>query len=160
MTFSIGAYSIYFGILIFICICMLISGYKKGFVLQILDLFACFVSSFIAFYFSEKMAYMIPFLSISFLNRILWFFILYIFSKCIYTLIENMIKKGIHKTKLKKTDQFFGLCTGALKAFCFMILVVIICSLPFFSQGKDFIENTPLNYIGGWLDESGIKSGD
>ncbi|MGM9913321.1 CvpA family protein [Floccifex sp.] len=150
MNLNVSSYSILFWIL-FVIILMI--GFKKGFLMQILDLCACFVSFYLSYKYCTYMSHLIPFLSLSILNTLLWFIILYIINKIIYSIIEHILVKLLHKTKLKTFDRILGGLVSLVKIVCICVVVFYICQMPFFSKGHEIIENTPLKYIGGILNE-------
>ncbi|MGM9946794.1 CvpA family protein [Floccifex sp.] len=154
MTLQIEYFNIYVGILVFICLMNLISGYKKGLICQIFDVISMLICFYVSFHFCDDMASLIPFFHFNIVNQILWFFICYVVLKCIFSIFENLLRKAIYSSPMKKLDRLLGMGISCIKILIMSLFLVLICHLPWIENGQEFIDYSPLKYVEGVLYES------
>lgn len=154
MTLQVEYFHIYAGILCFIFLMIFISGYKKGLICQIFDVISMLICFYVSFNFCDEMAGLIPFFHFDIVNQILWFFICYVVFKCIFSILENLLRKMIYSSPMKKMDRFLGMVVSCIKIFILSLFLVFICHLPWIKNGQEFIDYSPLKYVEGVLYES------
>ena len=143
-------------------IVMLIYGFFRGFLLQIFSIImfiaVCFVSWMIAPVLAKALPLMgsseqfnvLPIIGPIFqltINTIFWF-ILIVFGLMVLSLFFKPVLKGIGKLPIIKTvNRILGLGLAAFKALIVLILMSMLLSSGFFTNGQRFVDETVLSQI-------------
>ena len=159
-------YSLY--IIFAIYLIYIVIGMIRGFVLQVIDLVGLLVGIIISWLLSSSVSKFYMFIPDDlieysqylttmvqpFLNRIVWFFILLIVIMIIITLLKPLIKAITDLPVLKVIDRVLGSAIGILMATILLIVISGILSTPIFANGREFVEESELQYVKDLSDES------
>ena len=143
---------------------LMIIGYMKGFLYQIINIVYTVFCVAVAWFASPVLAELFPLISIdkidsqysllnSFFNldRILntaaYFVIVFLVLKVIYIFIA-LLTKSLNKIPvLGKLNKILGMIVGILNATIIVFALSMLLSLPLFKNGKEVKENTVFRYI-------------
>jgi uncharacterized membrane protein required for colicin V production len=162
MTIPISALPYFNFFIIGFIVVMLVYGFFRGFLLQIFSIVmfiaVCFVSWIIAPVLAKALPIMgsseqfnvLPVIGPIFqltINTIFWFIII-VFGLMVLSLFFKPVLKGIGKLPIVKTvNRILGLGLAAFKAFIVLILVSMLLSSGFFTNGQRFVNETALSQI-------------
>lgn len=140
----------------------LISGYKKGLILQIFTLLDTVLSLFLAWRYCDIVAKRFvlwprnwtPFqdtlfkdAAYAFCNQIICFLVIFLILKLVFLLLEHMIE-GIHDVPvLKQIGGIFGSLLGIIGATIWAMVICVILNLPLFTNGAEAVDATLLGKI-------------
>ncbi|CAM2879824.1 CvpA family protein [Erysipelothrix tonsillarum] len=153
MGYLNGVIIIWFAVTLYI-------GYKKGFLLHLVDVVGTFVSLFAAWIFAPVFVQIYQFFKVSgtgFLtinqlvvhqmNQLIWFVILFIVIRIVLLLVTPLAtvisKVPLVKQVNSAVGGVFSIAFFALK----LLLICVILSTPIIKNGQDVIDNTWLVYI-------------
>jgi len=140
----------------------ILSGYIKGFMLQLLNLVALFAIILIAYYLSPSLAKLVPLVknndilfNLPFigpliktsLNGIVWFVLLVIILWIALFLLKPMIKAIGKLPVIKFFNRTLGAVFGGIKGILFLMILAILLKTSLFSNGSALVENTSLHYV-------------
>ncbi|MGB4985024.1 MAG: CvpA family protein [Erysipelotrichaceae bacterium] len=144
-----------------IIVIMLIVGFKKGFLVSLIETFALIVSVFIGWLFSPIMAKFIPLMSdiysvvdneiinqiiVRNYNELLWFVLIFIAVNFIFLVLKPLLK-AVGKTPLISWINFtLGGLFGLIKAAFVIFVVSVVITLPIMVNGNDIMERSFLKY--------------
>ncbi|MCF0106089.1 MAG: CvpA family protein [Holdemanella sp.] len=146
-------YIIYDIVLILWAIFDLYRGYRKGGFRFIIGIVGSLLSLGIAYVFCNKMVIEYPILDkqipiIEFeLDLILWFLILFVSSKVVWSLIMRIIMGKRDDSKVTFLSRLLGLLLAAVKVFVIYTLITLLCLSPWIKDGNRFVNQGPLYYV-------------
>lgn len=154
MNLSPEYYPYLTGGLIIITVLILIRGFHRGILFQLIDLATLLVSVFLAWPIARALAGLVPLFSPSvltswqtfLLNQVCWFVITVLAVKVIFSLLY--LAAGLLK-KIKVfgfLDRLAGLVLAAVTAYIGLGLFGLFLQLPFIENGEKYVESTPLKY--------------
>jgi uncharacterized membrane protein required for colicin V production len=149
-------------VLIALLILGVIAGYKRGFILSLLDVLGLVLAIFLSHRFAPQLAASVPIVRASeitqqfsflgmivvqYANTIVWFFILFALINLSYLLLRPLLK-GFNKVPLLGgLNRLLGAAFGGLKWLFYGWLISLLLSTPIFANGQVFVENSLLaNY--------------
>lgn len=146
-------------ILVIVCIIYLIRSWQRGFVLQLIDLVSWLFSAVIAWVLCGYLSKALPILQLSLTeldgvndfistqaSSIAWFLIIAIGLRLI-TVIAHPFAQALNRLPLiGGINRLAGLLLGMAKALIIGYLLLVICYLPVFDQGKVIAEHSFLKY--------------
>ncbi|SKA01892.1 CvpA family protein [Anaerorhabdus furcosa] len=149
------------GIVLFY-IMMFFMGYKKGFVLQLIDLIGLIAIIYIAWLFSPVLATyfsiwpkdLVP-LQVSifqdaiygYINQFAWFIVIFIVLKLILMVLRPLIKVLQNIPILKQVNSICGALFSLLYSTVWMILIAFVLTLPILPNGNHYVTKTWLQPI-------------
>lgn len=152
------------GLLILLLIFVVYRGYKRGLLLQLVDLISTFVSLIIAWIFSDVFVSVFTFIKYdgsgvlgidefvsAHANRLIWFVILFIVIRLLMMLLTPLAKAISKVPLIKQVNSAVG---GVFSIVTFVIYILIISfflTLPIVKNGTDIINNTYLKPIHEYL---------
>lgn len=159
-------YFIYIDIAIaLIYIALIIIGYKKGFLYELVSLVYTGVSIVIAWFLSPVLASLYPIINYQdnvvesmqlinklvdlnpILNTIIYFVIIFLVLKVFYFILALLIK-GINKIPvIGKFNQILGIFAGILNATIIVLALSMLLSLPAIDNGNEIKNGTVFKYI-------------
>lgn len=156
-------YSLYINIaILFFLFVFLWIGKKKGFLLQLVEIFGILVILFIASNFSGLLAENIsifpkeyfPVEELLFgnllyqnINKICWFVIIVIAGLVILLLLKP-ITKFVNKIPIvKQVNQLLGMVLSAITYAVYLVLIIFVLTTPLFTNGNKIIETTWLQPV-------------
>ncbi len=149
------------GILVFYAF-YLISGYRKGFLLQVVSLAGMILSIYLSWRYSPVIAKHMQLLprayapfqetifkdaAYTFFNRIVCYIALFFVLKIVFFLIEKVMS-GIQDIPfLKQMSGFLGAVVGGVIATFWVVMISFMIRLPFIANGNELYEQTYLKPI-------------
>lgn len=149
------------GIVLFYIV-MFFMGYKKGFVLQLIDLIGLIAVIYIAWLFSPVLASyfaiwpkdLIP-LSASifqdaiygYVNQFVWFILIFIVLKLCLMIIRPLIKVLQNIPILKQLNSICGSLFSIVYSTVWMVLLAFILTLPIIPNGSNYVTQSWLQPI-------------
>ena len=148
--------------LILVLALFILSGYKRGFLLQLLDLLGLIISLFLAWVFAPAFGRMFVLLPRDFspfqgtvlanlfyeqTNSIAWFVVLFL---VFFTLIFfiKLIAKAIGAIPVfKQINGILGVAFAFVRLLIFSFIIVFVLSTPLFRNGSEIIERSWLSPI-------------
>lgn len=140
----------------------LISGYKKGFIWEILSVLGVLVALFIAWIIAPGLAEIIKIFPESFapfrgtsvgdiiyvrLNYIVWFVIITVLLLILLSVMKPLFKAITELPVLKQINGVLGALFSGVKTLVLFIALVYVLNSAVISNGKDIIEKTRLRYV-------------
>ena len=132
-------------------------GYKRGLLLQIVDLVGTFVALFAAWVFAPVFVRLFEFVKSSGsglitvdqiinqqINRLIWFLILFVVARILLLLVTPIVSAISKIPFVKQVNSAVG---GVFSIFIFVIKLLLLSyflSFPIVSNGQDIIDNTIL----------------
>ena len=164
---------------------MMIVGYKRGLLYELIGLFFTALSVAAAWFVSPVLAGLFPIIDLAnysdetkllsklfdlnqLINTIAYFLIVFLLLKLLYFFL-SLLLKSLNKVPVIGTlNKFLGSVFGVLNATIIVLCLSMLLSLPIFSNGKEVRENTILRYIGSfssdvfhvvaeWIGDSNLK---
>ena len=150
---------------------LMIIGYNKGFLFELVNMLYTILSLFISWVVSPVLAKMFPIISIekidsqyqllntlfnldNILNNIAYFIITFLVLKVIYIFISFLTKSLNKIPVLGKANKILGLFTGFINATLITLALSMLLTLPLFKNGKDVREKTILKYIDNYSNQA------
>ena len=143
---------------------LMIIGYMKGFLYQVINIIYTVLSLAVAWFVSPVLAELFPLISIEtideqykllnslfnldrLLNTAAYFVIVFLLLKILYIFI-SLITKSLNKIPvLGKVNKVLGMIAGILNATIIVFALSMLLSLPLFKNGREVKENTVFKYI-------------
>lgn len=159
--------SVYLGILINIgvlafYIIMFFSGYRRGFILQLVDLIGLLVALYVAWLISPIIASVFPIVPISampltgtmisewlhnYLNQIVWMILIVILVKLLLLIVKPMIKIFQKIPVIKQINGLLGAGFSIITTTVWILIITLVLSLPFMKINPEVIEKSWLGTI-------------
>ena len=148
--------------LVVLLILFILTGYRKGLLLQLLDFFGLIVSLFIAWMFSPALGASFGFIPKEFspfqetiladyfyvqINSVAWFIILFFAVSLLVFLLKPIVKTIGQIPLLKQLNGAFGILFSMVKLLIVSVLVIFILSTPLFKNGGQIVDRTWLRFI-------------
>lgn len=152
-------------------IVLMIIGYNKGFLFELVNMLYTILSIFIAWVVSPVLANKFPIISIekidsqysllntffnldNLLNNIAYFIITFLILKILYIFI-SLLTKSLNKIPvLGKLNKILGMFTGIFNATLITMALSMLLTLPLFKNGKDVREKTILKYVNKYSNQA------
>ena len=163
---------IFISIFIVAIYCLLIySGYKHGFLYEMIDLLYTLFCLLAAWFASPVLADLFPLIDITkvseeyslmnkifdlngLLNNIAYFIIVFLILKLLYLFISGL-SKGFNKLPMVGgINKVFGAGLGVVNATIIVLMLSMLLATPLVKNGNDVRENTVLKYITKYTDRS------
>lgn len=150
------------GGIVFFYIAMFLLGYKKGFVLQLIDLIGLIAIIYLAWLFSPVLAtyfaiwpkdlvpLQVPIFQeaiYGYINQFVWFIVIFIVLKLVLMVIRPLVKVLQNIPILKQVNSICGALFSFVYSTVWMILIAFILTLPIIPQGNQYVNKTWLNSI-------------
>lgn len=155
-------------VLIALLVLGVLAGYKRGFVLSLLDVLGLLLALFLSHRFAPQLAASVPIVRVSeiaqqwsflgvivlqYANTLVWFFILFALINLSYLLLKPLLK-GFNKLPLLGgVNRLLGAGFGGLKWLFYGWLISLLLSTPIFANGKIFVENSFLSAYDTYLND-------
>jgi len=148
--------------LIVLLLLFILTGYKKGLLLQLLDFFGLVVALFLAWLFSPAFGALFRFIPKEFtpfqdtiladyfykqINSIAWFIILFFIVSLLIFLLKPIVKTVGQIPILKQLNGTFGIGFSMIKLLIISTMFIFILSTPLFKNGNEIVERTWLVHI-------------
>lgn len=149
MTLDKNLYLLYNIVLIGYILFGLADGYRKGFLRSLLDVAVNFAGIAAAYYASRFLYEKYPLYQAAssyknLVNMLLWFLILQLTIRCIYSSIAAFIR-GVEKVPgLSPVNRLGGLVLGAVLVWVSLYMVTIFLKLGVIENGADFVRHSIL----------------
>ncbi|MEG0176718.1 CvpA family protein [Anaerorhabdus sp.] len=139
-----------------------ILGYKRGFLLQLLDLVGLLVIIYVSWLFSPVLATyfaiwpkdLMPLQATIFqdaiynyINQFVWFVVIFIVLKILLLLIRPLVKVLQNIPILKQLNGIAGSLFSFVYSTVWMILIAFVLTLPIFPKGGQYVEKSWLQPI-------------
>lgn len=149
-------------VIILFYILMFFAGYKKGLILQAVDLLGLLLTIYLAWLFSPVLATyfeiwpksMIPLQDTIFgsaiamyINQVVWFFIILIVIKLVLLLVRPIIKMLQQIPLLKQLNGICGALFSFVSSTVWIILISFILTMPFIPEGKTVVDKSLMKPI-------------
>ncbi len=144
-------------------IVMMIIGYHKGFLYELVSLVYTALSLIAAWFLSPVLAKLFPLIDADklgeykmmidlfhleeTLNIIAYFIIIFLVLKIFYLFISLLMKSLNKLPVIGKFNQVLGAVSGFINATIITLAISMLFSLPIFKNGKDVREHTILKYV-------------
>lgn len=140
----------------------LISGWRKGFLLQVANLVGMILSFYFAWRYSDVVSTHIHLLpkdlapfqdtifkeaAFAFFNQIICFIALFLVFKIVFYFIEKLISSIQEIPFLKQISGLLGALVGGIVATFWILMVCVVLRLPLIKDGNAMIEQTYLGTI-------------
>lgn len=137
-------------------------GYKKGFIIQFIDIIGLLVAFLVARVLSKGMSELIqltpknfnPFndtiLGGFFYNRIneaLWFIIIFIVVLVGITILKHVLDLVAKLPVINTINKWLGVVMGLVKLLIVSIIIIFVLASPLFKNGRDVVDNSVLKPI-------------
>jgi len=122
-------------LVILVLFASLIFGFFRGFVKELLSLMAWIFAFFVAYYFSESVAIIIPFEAEFAIKYVGSFVLIFIFVLIISSILIKYISSFVHKIGLGASNIILGGLFGILRG------VIIVYFLIFLIEKTSFVED-------------------
>jgi uncharacterized membrane protein required for colicin V production len=137
-------------------------GYKRGFLIQLYNLLALFAAVVFAWILSEPFAKVFTIFKPEFdfynqpaieqlvltrVNSAIWFVILYIAISLVIMLGRPLVKAVGKIPGLKTVNSFFGAIFSVIGWYVTVLILILLLSTPFFSNGQTVVDESGLKYI-------------
>ena len=148
---------------VILTVVMIVTGMKKGFLMQLLDCIGLILSLFVAWLFSPVMAEMAmivpsavnpakdtllgPWLQET-MNLCVWFVVIFILVKLLLLLVRPFVAVIGKFPLVKQVNGLLGGVFGVITTGIWMVLFSVILMFPYFENGQDVIDNTLLSVPG------------
>lgn len=147
-------------------ISMILLGYLKGALYELISILYSILSVFIAWFTSPVLASTYPLIKISELypeselfvnifnldplvNTLLYFVLVFVTLRLLHFIIQ-LILKGFNKVPvLGSFNRMLGALIGVINGFVVTLVISIIFTLPVFKNGTEIKEKTIIKYING-----------
>jgi len=157
--------------IVLIYLVMMIVGYKRGFLYELVGLFFTAISVAIAWFVSPVLADLFPMIDLANLNEemkllsklfdlnrmvniIAYFLIVFLVLKLLYFFISLLLKSLNKLPVIGSFNKFLGAVFGVLNATIIVLCLSMLLSLPIVKNGKQVRENTILRYISRYSSEA------
>ncbi|AMC93867.1 hypothetical protein AOC36_07680 [Erysipelothrix larvae] len=147
-------------LLVLLFLFVLYRGYKKGFLLQVLDLISWGVSAIVAWLFSPVFARIISLVSVeatqiealdtslnASLNQLAWFGILLILIRIILLVVTPLASLISKMPLIKQVNSVAGGIFSVVVYCVYVLLLIVFLSLPIVSNGQVVVDKTVLGPI-------------
>ena len=149
---------------------LIYSGYKHGFLYEIMDLLYTLFALLVAWFASPVLADLFSFIDISkiseeyrllnqifdlnkMINTLVYFIIIFLVMKVLYLFISNL-SKGFNKLPMVGgINKIFGGLMGVLNATILVLMLSMLLATPLIKNGNEIREKTVLKYITGATDQ-------
>ena len=145
-------------------IALMIIGYNKGFLYELVNLVYTLFSLAFAYFASPVLANMFPLFDVKnaakdaailvdifnlneILNIVAYFLIIFLLMKLLYVFISILVKSLNKIPVIGKVNKVLGALFGVINATIITLVITMLFSLPLFKNGKDIKEKTILKYI-------------
>ena len=137
----------------------LYSGYKIGFILQIVKLISTIIALIAAIILCNTFADMFDIIKVSattsgfnmlmnkFGNLAIWFVIIFILTKLLINLCGHIVNFFFKFPVLNLTNRIIGACLGGVLSAIMIVFMTSFLKFPFFSNGQEIIDNTYLTTV-------------
>lgn len=162
MTLSMDLSIIVNALIIVFFIAVLLWGYKKGLLIQVVGLVSTIASLFIAFLFANPLAKVFPLSTFNSglnpsnavqialnlrLNTLIWFVIVFIVFKIIFMVIKPIINLVTKIPIVKQINSTGGMIFSVFVYYFELVLISFLLTFPIFTNGHDLVEVTWLKPI-------------
>ena len=135
-------------------------GYKRGLILQVVDLVGTVVSLFAGWLFSEPLSRAFPIFknagiginsideAISHqLNRLIWILLIFVVIRLLLLLVTPIASAISKVPVIKQVNSSVGGVFSVVMFAVKLLLLTFLLSLPLVKNGQDIIENSWLSYV-------------
>lgn len=135
----------------------ILSGYRKGFLLQLIDLLGLIAAFLVAWILAAPLGNQIkllpesltPFLGTPLeevmykqVNIVAWFLLLFAVA-CILVVAFKFIAKSVqHIPIIASVNKIFGVLFAIVRLFIVAFIIIFVLSTPFFKNGAEIIDNS------------------
>ena len=142
-------------------------AYKNGFIYQLLNLIAFFVSIVASIVLAPTLAEHFPLfkdysdlgdmITKVFLNSIIWYFIVFIVFKIILAILLTIAKMFSKLPIIGKLNKILGALLGAVTGTLWVLVLSTILSTPLFINGQEAIDHTIIRPLSNISNEAVAK---
>lgn len=147
-----------------IYIAMMIIGYNKGFLYELVNFAYTGLSLLLSWLASPVFAKKFPLIQLSklsteaallnklfnldeIINNVAYFIIIFLLLKLIYVILSIIVKAFNKIPVIGKFNQILGAVAGFFNATIITVFISLLLSLPLFANGKEIKEKTILKYV-------------
>ena len=147
-----------------IYIAMMIIGYNKGFLYELVNFAYTGLSLLLAWLASPVFAKKFPLITLSklsteaallnklfnldeIINNVAYFIIIFLLLKLIYVILSIIVKAFNKIPVIGNFNQILGAVAGFFNATIITVFISLLLSLPLFANGKEIKEKTILKYV-------------
>lgn len=147
-----------------IYIAMMIIGYNKGFLYELVNFAYTGLSLLLSWLASPVFAKKYPLIQLSklsteaallnklfnldeIINNVAYFIIIFLLLKLIYVILSIIVKAFNKIPVIGKFNQILGAVAGFFNATIITVFISLLLSLPLFANGKEIKEKTILKYV-------------
>lgn len=147
-----------------IYIAMMIIGYNKGFLYELVNFAYTGLSLLLSWLASPVFAKKFPLIQLSklsteaallnklfnldeIINNVAYFIIIFLLLKLIYVILSIIVKAFNKIPVIGKFNQILGAVAGFFNATIITVFISLLLSLPLFTNGKEIKEKTILKYV-------------
>ena len=169
-----------------IYVLLIISGYKHGFIYELVSMLYTAIALALAWFMSPVLADLFPLVDLStmdgqlkllnelfalnsMINTVIHFLLVFLVMKLLYFLIAALTKSLNNIPVIGKFNQFLGAFAGFLNATLIVLVFTMLLTTPLFKNGKDVRDHTllklvsdtsdkALSYVIGKVSSSDLKS--
>lgn len=147
--------------LVALLVLLVLIGYKKGFLIQLVDLLGQIASLFMSWLLSKALGGIIPIIPGSFVpfqktildgffykfvNSTLWFIVLFIIFWIVMKIVKMLVKRIDLIPILGKINKALGVLLALVRYAIFVVIALFVLASPLFKNGTEVIENSWLKY--------------
>lgn len=150
---------------------MMIIGYSKGFLYELVNLLYTVASLALSYFASPVFANLFPIVDVGkidekykaldtllnlnkTINTVAYFLIIFLLLKLLYIFISLLLKSMNKIPVIGKFNQFLGAIFGFVNATLIVLAISMLLSLPVIKNGQQVKDNTILRYINHYSDEA------
>lgn len=141
---------------------MFFLGYKKGFLLQLVDLIGLLIAIYIAWLFAPVLAHyfeicppsLMPLQGTIFgdaistyINQGIWFIIILVAVKLLLLIVRPLVKAIQQIPLLKQVNGLLGAVFSFVSSTIWIILIAFILTFPVFSMGQSIVQQSLMQVI-------------
>ena len=157
--------------IIAIYVIMMIVGYKRGLLYELVGLLFTLLSVAVAWFVSPVLADLFPIIDLEnlseetkilsklfdlnqLINTVAYFLIVFLILKLLYFFVSLLLKSLNNIPVIGTLNKFLGSVFGMLNATIIVLCLSMLLSLPIISNGKEVRENTILKYMSRFSSET------
>ncbi len=162
MIFPIEYIPVLNGIILFLCVFCIYSGYKQGFLLKAIGCIGFLAIGFISWFLAPYISNILPlfpkglaplqdtiFANLFYrqLNTICVFAMLFVVLSIVIVCLKPLLKTVRHIPILSQINRFLGVLFGLLQGFIVISAICVLFRTPLFSNGRNIVQQSFLNPV-------------
>ncbi len=156
--------------IVILYILFIVQAYRKGFLYELLSFFGFVATFFVSWFLSPILSKHFPIITVlltegvtdelfkamvvPLINTLIWFVIIFIIVRIIISLILSIFKSISKIPYLGFVNRIMGTVFGVINATIWVIVLSMILSLPYFTNGNEVRDNTLIKNVSNLADQT------